>query len=67
MIPYAQKKIKMINPVTGTKVVTTGNHGDKTTRYQFEAHRILEDGSINEEPEWFQKMAFYILNEESKI
>lgn len=57
----------MINPVTGTKVVTTGNHGDKTTRYQFEAHRILEDGSINEEPEWFQKMAFYILNEESKI
>lgn len=60
MIPYAQSNIKMINPTTGTKVVTTGNHGDKTTRYQFEAHRILEDGSINGEAEWFQKMAFFM-------
>ena len=62
-IIYSIKGKILHNLRTGTKVVASGNHGDKTTRYQFEGHRILEDGTVSEEAEWFQKMAFYKLED----
>ena len=39
-------------------VITTGNHGDKTKGFQFEAYRILENGQTANEPELFLKMCF---------
>jgi hypothetical protein len=48
----------MINHRTGTIVVTTGNHGDKTKRFSFEAYRILENGQAADKPEWFLKISF---------
>jgi hypothetical protein len=52
----------MINHRTGTIVVTTGNHGDKSKRFSFEAYRII-NGKRNETPEWFLKISFDVLND----
>lgn len=52
-----EKGNKLINPTTGTIVITTGNHGDKTRGYQFEAYRIT-NGVVSDKPEWFRKMPF---------
>lgn len=48
----------LINPTTGTIVKTTGVHGDKTMKYQFEAYRLLDNGEWSKETELFQKQPF---------
>lgn len=54
---FSRVGVRLINHRTGTEVITTGNHGDKTKGYKFEAYRVLENG-ISEEPEWFYKVSF---------
>lgn len=46
------------NTETETVVKTTGNHGDKTTKYQFEAHRLLPNGEWSLVSQWFSKQVF---------
>lgn len=55
---YSRVGVRMKHFKSGLIVVTTGNHGDKTRRYSFEAYRVLDNGQLADETEWFQKMPF---------
>lgn len=58
MEKYSKPNNILINETTDTVVKTTGVHGDKSMRYQFEAYRLLENGQWAKEPELFRKQPF---------
>lgn len=54
---FSERGNKCININTGVIVVTTGNHGDKSKGYTFEAYRIINN-NLSDKPEWFRKILF---------
>jgi hypothetical protein len=59
MKKYSTKDNVLINKETGTIVKTTGIHGDKTMKYQFEGYRMLDNGEWSSETEINKFIDFY--------
>ena len=59
---YGIPNMRMINSTTGTIVETTGLHGDKTMKFQFEAYLIENNEKVGE-PQLFQKQPFIAYEE----
>jgi hypothetical protein len=58
MINFSKRQY-LVNPHTGTIVYSTGRHGDRSTRYSFEAFRVdPKTKKPTDVKEWFPKMNF---------